>query len=201
VSHHTTFFINSLAHIWGKQPYTDTNSARDNGFIALLTYGEGYHNFHHLFQNDYRNGARWWQFDPTKWLISVGSWIGLTSDLSRIPSFKIQHALLGMQFKRVEQGLARGNYSKAWIATWRVCLDKEYQQFSANLNEWKALRQQWYVQKRSLFNEATVELSKEMQSRWEATKLRNRFRELEYTLKMQRKRLDYLNSQFVLSPA
>jgi stearoyl-CoA desaturase (delta-9 desaturase) len=68
-SHHFTFFINSLAHIWGYQPYTDENTARDNGVVALLTYGEGYHNFHHMFAHDYRNGVRWWQFDPSKWLL------------------------------------------------------------------------------------------------------------------------------------
>lgn len=36
---------------------------------ALVTFGEGYHNFHHRFPYDYRNGARWWQHDPSKWLI------------------------------------------------------------------------------------------------------------------------------------
>ena len=56
LNHHTTFFINSLAHIWGSQPFTDKNTARDNGILAFLTFGEGYHNFHHIFENDYRNG-------------------------------------------------------------------------------------------------------------------------------------------------
>ena len=73
VVHHCTFFINSLAHIWGKQPYTNKNTARDNAFLALLTYGEGYHNFHHIFENDYRNGIKWWDYDPTKWLIKLMS--------------------------------------------------------------------------------------------------------------------------------
>ena len=59
-------FINSLAHIWGSRPYTEKNTARDNGFLALLTYGEGYHNFHHIFASDYRNGIRWYHYDPTK---------------------------------------------------------------------------------------------------------------------------------------
>ena len=52
VNHHVTFFINSLAHFWGSRPYTESNSARDNGFLAFLTYGEGYHNYHHIFQAD-----------------------------------------------------------------------------------------------------------------------------------------------------
>jgi fatty-acid desaturase len=51
VNHHFTWFINSLAHMWGTQPYTDENTARDNPALAFLTYGEGYHNFHHIFQN------------------------------------------------------------------------------------------------------------------------------------------------------
>jgi stearoyl-CoA desaturase (delta-9 desaturase) len=93
-SQHCTFFINSLAHTWGKRTYSDENTARDNGVIALLTWGEGYHNFHHAFQADYRNGLRWWQFDPGKWLIAFSAWIGLAHELKRTPQFKIQRARL-----------------------------------------------------------------------------------------------------------
>lgn len=195
VSHHSTFFINSLAHFWGRQPYTDENTARDNAVLAFFTYGEGYHNFHHLFQNDYRNGARWWQFDPTKWLIKAASWIGLTRDLSRIPNFKMHRALLAMQFKRAEQTLLSSTEDSEKTHHWRECLDKEYQQFSASMNEWNELRQQWYEQKRSQFNEATHELSKELQKKWEHATIRSRFRELEYALKMQRKRMELLTMQ------
>ncbi len=195
ISHHSTFFINSLAHFWGKQPYSDENTARDNGVLALLTYGEGYHNFHHRFQNDYRNGARWWQYDPTKWLIKAGTWVGLTWDLNRIPAFKIHRALLAMQFKRAEQKLEALNASVDRINEWRECLDKEYQQFSASLNEWTELRQHWYSQKCNQFSEATQELSKELHRKWEQTKLHTRFQELEYALKMQRKRLECLTQQ------
>jgi fatty-acid desaturase len=81
VNHHVTFFINSLAHGWGHQPYTDQNTSRDNPVLAFFTYGEGYHNFHHLFASDYRNGIRWWQWDPTKWLIRAMSMLGLASKL------------------------------------------------------------------------------------------------------------------------
>lgn len=102
LSHHFTFFINSLAHIWGNQPYTDENSARDNGVLAFLTYGEGYHNFHHIFEYDYRNGIRWWQFDPTKWLIKSCSWLGLTRNLKICPEDRIVKAKALMQLKRAQ---------------------------------------------------------------------------------------------------
>jgi stearoyl-CoA desaturase (delta-9 desaturase) len=192
VNHHVTFFINSLAHYWGKRPYTDENTARDNFWLALVTYGEGYHNFHHLFQTDYRNGVRWWQFDPTKWLIVFGSWLGLTSDLNRTPAFKIEKALLDMQFKRAQQRLERSGNAEHW----REHLEREYQDFLACLHEWNTLRQQWYEQKRQLVAEKTAELQAELQHKWRQTTISSRLQELEYALKMQRKRLHYLTLQF-----
>ncbi len=195
ISHHTTFFINSLAHFWGKQPYTDENTARDNTILAFFTYGEGYHNYHHLFQNDYRNGVRWWHFDPTKWLIKASTWIGLTKDLNRIPNFKIHRAVLDMQFKRAEQKLAALNHSHEWLPQWRQSLDTEYQQFTQSMNEWNELRQQWYEQKRLKFSAATQELSDELHRKWERTSLHTRFQELEYSLKMQSKRINFLTLQ------
>lgn len=197
-SHHTTFFINSLAHFWGKQPYTDTNTARDNGVLALMTYGEGYHNFHHLFQNDYRNGVRWWQFDPTKWLITASSWVGLTKDLNRVPNFRIREALVDMQFKRARQKLDAAHNADHW----KELLASEYQQFAANLMEWKTLREQWYNQKRQQLATTAQEkrarfaaTAQDFQRVWEQNTLRSRFKELEYALKLQQKRLKYLNVQ------
>ena len=105
ISHHVTFFINSLAHMWGSQPYTDDNTARDNGVVALLTYGEGYHNFHHAFAHDYRNGVRWWQWDPSKWFINAMWWLGLARKLKRVPAFRIQRALMQTAFRRAERKL------------------------------------------------------------------------------------------------
>lgn len=58
--------VNSLAHYLGDQPFDDRRTARDHQFAALLTFGEGYHNFHHEFPSDYRNGIGWYQFDSTK---------------------------------------------------------------------------------------------------------------------------------------
>lgn len=102
LSHHFTFFINSLAHIWGSQPYTDKNTARDNGLLAFLTYGDGYHNYHHIFESDYRNGIRWYHYDPTKWFIKLSSYFGLTKNLRTVPYEKIQAAQWKMQKYKTE---------------------------------------------------------------------------------------------------
>lgn len=84
INHHATFFINSISHCIGEQTYSDTHTARDNWFTALLTFGEGYHNFHHEFPSDYRNGVRFYHYDPSKWLIRALSFVHLTHDLKRV---------------------------------------------------------------------------------------------------------------------
>lgn len=94
---HTTFFINSACHCMGRQPYSTKCSARDSFFLALFTLGEGYHNYHHEFQYDYRNGVKPWQWDPTKWLIWVLSKLGVTSHLRRVPDEKILAAQQAVQ--------------------------------------------------------------------------------------------------------
>src|SRR5690606_12997989 len=83
LAHHTTFFINSLAHIWGRQTYNDRVSARDNHILAFMTNGEGFHNFHHTFEADYRNGVKWYHWDPTKWLIIGLAFFGQARRLQR----------------------------------------------------------------------------------------------------------------------
>ena len=94
INHHTTWFINSLAHMWGAKPYSTEHSAVNNFILAFLTYGEGYHNFHHTFAGDYRNGVRWYQFDPTKYLIWVLSKLGLASNLKRVDHLMIKKKLV-----------------------------------------------------------------------------------------------------------
>ena len=84
-----TFCINSLCHMVGRQPYSTRHSARDSGAVALLTFGEGYHNYHHEFQHDYRNGVKPWQYDPTKWIIWGLAKLGLASDLRTVPDTRI----------------------------------------------------------------------------------------------------------------
>lgn len=140
--HQITFFINSLAHTWGKRPFTRSNTARDNGAIALLTFGEGYHNFHHLFQWDYRNGIRWWQFDPTKWLIAGAARIGLASNLKRVPEFKIQRALLETQLEAARVRAERAPADASRVAHLIELLEKERAAFTETVSEWARVQQQ-----------------------------------------------------------
>eukprot|EP00698_Gefionella_okellyi_P018068 TRINITY_DN5389_c0_g1_i1.p1 TRINITY_DN5389_c0_g1~~TRINITY_DN5389_c0_g1_i1.p1 ORF type:complete len:318 (-),score=49.16 TRINITY_DN5389_c0_g1_i1:180-1079(-) len=90
--HHATFFINSLAHLIGTQPFSRKDSSRDSAWLATITYGEGYHNFHHKFPADYRNGIRWFNIDVTKWIIYGLSAVGLVTSLNRTAEEKIQKA-------------------------------------------------------------------------------------------------------------
>jgi stearoyl-CoA desaturase (delta-9 desaturase) len=92
VVHHTTFFVNSLSHSFGKPSYDPAVSARDNWFVALLTMGEGYHSFHHKFPADYRNGIRWYHWDPAKWFIWGLQRVGLAQRLRRTERRRIERA-------------------------------------------------------------------------------------------------------------
>ena len=141
VSHHCTFFINSLAHFWGSRPYTTENTARDNGALALFTWGEGYHNYHHLFQWDYRNGVRWWQWDPTKWLIAACSWFGLARSLKRVPEFQIRKALVERQFQKAQETLGQCR-DQGRLASLQQSLETELQHFKETLSHWATLQQE-----------------------------------------------------------
>ncbi|WP_447603331.1 acyl-CoA desaturase [Nitrospira sp. Nam80] len=79
----STFTINSLCHLWGDQPHGVQDSSRDNWLISFVSFGEGYHNYHHTFSRDYRNGPKWYNFDPSKWLIYSLSFMGLAYNLQR----------------------------------------------------------------------------------------------------------------------
>ncbi len=100
---HATFFINSLAHTLGRQPYDSEGTARDSGIVAFFTFGEGYHNFHHTFQADYRNGIRPWHFDPGKWVIFLLERTGLAWDLKKLPAETINLARVKERRRRLEK--------------------------------------------------------------------------------------------------
>ncbi|KAI1075618.1 delta-9 fatty acid desaturase [Whalleya microplaca] len=98
-----TFCVNSLAHWLGDQPFDDRNSPRDHVITALVTLGEGYHNFHHEFPSDYRNAIEWWQYDPTKWSIWVWKKMGLAYDLKQFRQNEIEKGRLQQIQKKLDQ--------------------------------------------------------------------------------------------------
>ena len=87
--HHATFFINSLCHYVGKRTYDYNSTARDSWFVSFFTFGEGYHNYHHKFPADFRNGVKWFSFDPSKWIIKILSLVGITKRLKRTKDYII----------------------------------------------------------------------------------------------------------------
>jgi len=182
ISHHVTFFINSLAHMWGNQPYTDENSARDQHFLALITYGEGYHNYHHKFQSDYRCGVRWWHLDINKWFISMCALFGLAKNRKRAPRFKVLRARLNMEFKAARKKLEQTGVS----AGWKEQLESEYTQYIETIKQWQQLQMERVQQgKQKLAERFEIETAL----------LATRYRELEFSLKMQRKRLALITAQ------
>jgi stearoyl-CoA desaturase (Delta-9 desaturase) len=184
-SHHVTFFINSLAHMWGTRPYTEDNSARDNPVLAVVTYGEGYHNFHHIFTHDYRNGVRWWQWDPTKWLIAGLEAVGLARRLKRTPVFQIQRALLAMQFTRAQAHLAKFPAAgPTHIEQLRARLAHEYESFLTAVADWARVKEQWLEEKKR----AVLE-------QWEQVDLQSRLRDIERRLGQQLRRVRMLQAQ------
>ncbi|KAL0088280.1 stearoyl-CoA desaturase [Phycomyces blakesleeanus] len=99
--HHVTFCVNSLAHFLGECTYDDHHTPRDHWITALVTLGEGYHNFHHQFPQDYRNAIVYYQYDPTKWLIKLLEFLGLAYDLKTFPTNEINKGRVQMQEKQV----------------------------------------------------------------------------------------------------
>ncbi len=184
LSQQVTYFINSLAHIWGERPYSTANSSRDNGFIALLTYGEGYHNFHHAFQWDYRNGIKWWHYDPTKWTIRLCSWLGLAKDLKLCTIIMQEKARLDTQYEIATKKC------QGWLGAekWRLYLEKEYQLFASTLNNWSQLRQQWVDAKSKQLQEKISKLDKAI--------LHKRYQEMQRSVEIQRKRWQDLLHNF-----
>ncbi|EJD00826.1 delta 9-fatty acid desaturase protein [Fomitiporia mediterranea MF3/22] len=102
IAHHSTFCVNSIAHWLGETSYDDKHTPRDHIITAILTLGEGYHNFHHQFPMDYRNAVQWYQFDPTKWFIALCERFGLATHLQRFPENEIRKGQLAMTLKKLK---------------------------------------------------------------------------------------------------
>ncbi len=85
VSWHATFCINSLAHVWGRRRYATNDDSRNNGILALLTFGEGWHNNHHHYQRSARQGFLWWQLDITFYILKALEGLGIVWDVVGVP--------------------------------------------------------------------------------------------------------------------
>lgn len=136
--HHATFFINSACHYWGGRTYTDSNSARDSFIMALATFGEGYHNFHHYFANDYRNGVRWYHWDPTKWAIQIFHLLGGAENLRRTPQSEILKAQLEMDEKKLKSRL-----DSQWQVQFQTQIDNLKAQVEAAHQRFEQLREEY----------------------------------------------------------
>ncbi len=141
VVQHSTFFINSLCHTIGRRPYSSASTARDSRLMAFLTFGEGYHNYHHSFQHDYRNGVKRRSYDPTKWAIWLMSKVGLASDLKRVPAEKILMAEMRETQRQIESQKVKlpsskeaSNYPQQWqnaLESYNAMLER----FTKNFHE------------------------------------------------------------------
>ncbi|MBI3541185.1 MAG: fatty acid desaturase [Deltaproteobacteria bacterium] len=141
LNHHLTFCINSVCHTIGKQTYSDKHSAKDSWIAAVLTYGEGYHNFHHEFQSDYRNGIKGYQWDPTKWLIRTLNWMGMTRNLHIVSRERILRAKLQMDQKRFAASAHVAiERTEEFLASAREQLQKTHDRFLALRREYQRVR-------------------------------------------------------------
>jgi len=176
-THHSTFLINSAAHWFGSQPYSDASSARDNVLLAPLTFGEGYHNFHHHWQWDYRNGPRWYQWDPAKWFIATAAGVGLARGLRRVPATEIRRARLAMEARRLAARLAAEAHPlhhalvsaharvdgalaafQARREAWQAKQAEWKEKGHARAEAWRAARREWKAQR--------AELRRDVQAAW-----------------------------------
>jgi len=89
LSHHATFTVNSICHLWGRQRYDTGDASRNNLFVALITFGEGWHNNHHHYQSSANQGFRWWEIDISYYLIRLLGAVGLVWDIRRPPWAKV----------------------------------------------------------------------------------------------------------------
>ncbi len=133
IVHHCTWFINSLAHMWGSQPYSTEHTAVNNFILAFLTFGEGYHNYHHTFAGDYRNGVRWYQFDPPKYIIWFLNKVGLATNLKKVNHLTIKRRLVAadrhLMMERIQELSSRID-----CEGWKLKVEEAATSLTENLN-------------------------------------------------------------------
>jgi stearoyl-CoA desaturase (delta-9 desaturase) len=90
---HATMLINSLAHLWGSRRYATGDHSRNSAPLALLTFGEGWHNNHHHYMSSARQGFFWWELDLTYYTLRVLAWLGIVWDVREPPASAVQGPL------------------------------------------------------------------------------------------------------------
>lgn len=143
IVHHSTFAINSVCHTFGKATYDIYSTAKDHWFVALITNGEGYHNFHHHFPSDYRNGVRWYHWDPSKWLIAILAKIGLAWDLKKASAFRIITAKLAADNQRAEDYIKNRNNPN--LIAFQSMMKSQYEKLKQTLNDWESSAREYHA--------------------------------------------------------
>jgi stearoyl-CoA desaturase (Delta-9 desaturase) len=110
--YHGTFCINSLAHVRGRKRYVTGDDSRNNWLLAIFTMGEGWHNNHHAYQSSARQGFRWWEIDPTFYILKALSWLRIVWDLKTPPAavLRNEHRLGARVLDRAAAQLAASFY-------------------------------------------------------------------------------------------
>lgn len=162
--HHATFLINSLCHSVGERPYSLQDTARDNTFAAFLTYGEGYHNYHHQFPYDYRNGIRWYHWDPTKWFIKSLETVGWANQLRQAPDSLIFKARIQVEKQLVQERLIR--HRLQFRQTMEEKVHAAYEALIKARSRWEDLKVEYRAVKNSMdhkYHEIAARLEREIQ--------------------------------------
>jgi len=121
---HGTFVINSLAHLFGKRRYATQDTSRNSFALAVVTMGEGWHNNHHHYPPSARQGFRWWEWDPTYYILKGLQALHVVHDV-RVPSEKVKrsklvkegHPDVGMLRRRLDRATAATRSSIASLAS------------------------------------------------------------------------------------
>jgi stearoyl-CoA desaturase (delta-9 desaturase) len=105
---HAAFTINSLSHVYGRRRYPTTDTSRNSLLLALLTFGEGWHNNHHYYMGSTRQGFYWWEIDITYYVLKALSWLGIVWDLRPVPEAVLAEGRRGGVVPSAEQVIREG---------------------------------------------------------------------------------------------
>ena len=141
IVHHATFFINSLCHYVGRRTYDFKSTARDSWIVSWFTFGEGYHNYHHKFQWDYRNGVKWFAYDPSKWIINGLSYFGITYDLKKVK----EHVIMQNHFNSIRTQLTEkfNKSTKSCKVFYKSKVDQLHLKADSLFSSWDAMEMRY----------------------------------------------------------